>query len=100
MNLEFWTNKLGSRNKALFRLRNSAIKKTVREYDASQPVSLYYQRVIHDVATSSNRANHYGVKVGGVIKSYRNKREDYISRYAEITARIRSIAIEEGISNL
>ncbi len=92
-NFEFWTEKKGSKRAAMFRLRNAAIEKVVSNWIGSYPSKLFYPEPIEDIATSEDRAIHYGVSVGAVVNTYYLARDDYNSRLAEFKARVRSEAL-------
>lgn len=98
-NLTFWTQKLGSEVKALYRLRNSSIEKTVNEYCQTLPHLLFYPKIHRDIATCESRAEHYGVSVGSVIREFKKPRSDYNSNLAKIKREVHSLAIEFDLIN-
>ena len=90
LNLSYWTEKTGSKSAAMWRMRNAAIDGVVRDWVDSYPEELFYPELIEDRATSEDRAQHYGVKIGDVINTYYLARDDYNSLLAAFKAQVRS----------
>lgn len=86
--------------RALFRMRNACIDKVFRDYEYSQPIELFYPKIIKDIATCQDRANHYGVGVGGTIREYKQARPDFMSKKALKLREIRKVAIDIGLIEL
>lgn len=99
-NLNFWTTKLGSESKARIHLRNASIDSIIQQLDYEQSPILYNQRIIEVRAFTEELAQHHGVELNAVYARYRSKHSDYDHIVATLKAKLRSIAVQDKISQM
>lgn len=78
-------------NGSYFSRRNRMIDMVINNYCKVYDYRLYLPRVYHDIASSESRAIHYGVAVGGTIKTFKRPRPDYNNIVASLKNDLRCI---------
>jgi pimeloyl-CoA synthetase len=95
--LEFWHNTKGmTKTGAILRIKNATIEQTFLRFTARFNTFLHKDQT-KDFCECSNRAIHFGVKIGDLIQVHNIPHKNYNDRKALVYKYLRKLALKQNV---